>query len=341
MVEVIVMTKTLAHFHGLRDTGGRGPRSMLGRLGRLAAILACVAALPGLAEAASSKGCTGGGFRVSVPGQTVSAEGDHAIPAARLSGATQIQVIGKYVQFTIVAQSFGIQNYLFTGAANPLDMTGGRRTVVWQSKTPDHRGLVLTGNASLELDEEEFAMERSGPGLTMKIQAKDCAQGGIFQMEVERRDGTTTRFTHLLAEGAFYFDNPNFRAREGDVLPYKDTTVTVTPRINVATDLAPRLVGRDSAQVATRVAHPTCANQIRRRNATFDVVRHCGRLSQWDVASGGRMGWVTGEDAVEVAPPATDCVSDCQAQNRVRGQAVVLGFPSPVPAASRLRPALP
>ena len=48
------------------------------------------------------------------------------------------------------------------------------------------------------------------------------------------------------------------------------------------------------------------------------------------------MGGVLGEDAVEVAPPATECVEDCQAQNQVRGRFVVLGFPFPVPAASRL-----
>ena len=53
------------------------------------------------------------------------------------------------------------------------------------------------------------------------------------------------------------------------------------------------------------------------------------------------MGGVFGEDAVEVAPPATACTQNCQAQNQVRGQAVVLGFPSPVPAASRLNPRYP
>jgi len=58
----------------------------------------------------------------------------------------------------------------------------------------------------------------------------------------------------------------------------------------------------------------------------------------WDVASGGRMGFVSGEDAVEVANPPTDCVSDCQAQNQVRGRLAVLGFPFPVPAGSRLVP---
>ena len=51
------------------------------------------------------------------------------------------------------------------------------------------------------------------------------------------------------------------------------------------------------------------------------------------------MGFVSGEDAVEVANPPTDCVSDCQAQNQVRGRLTVLGFPFPVPAGSRLVPA--
>ena len=50
------------------------------------------------------------------------------------------------------------------------------------------------------------------------------------------------------------------------------------------------------------------------------------------------MGFVTGEDATEVANPPTDCVQNCQAQNRVRGRLVNLGFPFPVPAGSRLTP---
>jgi hypothetical protein len=50
------------------------------------------------------------------------------------------------------------------------------------------------------------------------------------------------------------------------------------------------------------------------------------------------MGFVTGEDAVEVANPPTTCTHQCQAQNQVRGRLVVLGFPFPVPAGSRLTP---
>ena len=53
------------------------------------------------------------------------------------------------------------------------------------------------------------------------------------------------------------------------------------------------------------------------------------------------MGGVFGEDSVEVAPPATTCTHQCGAQNQVKEQAVVLGFPFPVPAANRLTPRFP
>jgi hypothetical protein len=251
-------------------------------------------------------------------------------------------VQGRYVEFTVVSATFGIQNYTFTGAPNALDMTGGRRTIVFASKTPDHRGLALTGAVSVESSGDSLVISRTGPGLSMKIQAKDCANGGLFQMEPARADGTATQITHTLADGVFYFDNPNFRAREGDVVPYKDTTVTVTPRINFANGLSDKFVGRDSPQVATRITQG-CPNTVpapRQPGGTASV-NHCGGVSLWSVASGGRMGAVFGQDATEVAPPATTCTQNCQAQNRVGGRAVVLGFPFPVPAASRLQPRFP
>ena len=61
-------------------------------------------------------------------------------------------------------------------------------------------------------------------------------------------------------------------------------------------------------------------------------------MSVWDIASGGRMGMVTGEDAGEVANPPTTCVQNCQAQNQVRGRLATLGHPFPVPAGSLLAP---
>jgi hypothetical protein len=60
------------------------------------------------------------------------------------------------------------------------------------------------------------------------------------------------------------------------------------------------LKGKDSPQVATRVSQEEM-------------------VTVWTVTGGGRMG----EDAVEGSPPATPCVQDCQAQNRVHGSVPV------------------
>src|SRR3712207_2803080 len=165
-------------------------------------------------------------------------------------------------------------------------------------------------------------------------------------MEPERGDGTRTRIVHTLGGQSFYFDNPNFRARVGQFLgsgctnattgPPGQFCVQVSPRVNIASDAAGarNLVARDSAQVATRIDQPDCDPAGR----YVTDVDSCGRQSIWDVASGGRMGFVTGEDAVGVANPPTNCVSDCQARNQVRGRLAVLGHPFPVPAGSRLSP---
>lgn len=287
------------------------------------------------ARAASSEGCEGGGFTVlgrPSPQETT-------LPAGSLGATFSVQ--GRYVTFEVDAKTFGIRNYTMTGAPNPRDITGGMPTPVFASKMPDHRGLVLTSNVDLELEGPDLVIMRHGPGLTMKIQAKDCAQGGVFQMEVERADQTRTLFTHVLAQPAFYFDNRNFRNREGDSVPYKDTMITVGARVNFGNDTSARFVGRDSPQVADRIPHPTCTNEIRTRTGALVAVQHCGGVSQWSVASGGRMGQVMGEDSVEVAPPSTLCTHKCRAQNRVRGRAVVLGFPFPVPGADRLEPRQP
>jgi hypothetical protein len=319
------------------------------------ALLAPVLALSASpSQAASSDACQGGGFRLVnlTTGATVATsaggEVDRTIAAASF-GRGKFGVRGRYVSYDVRLSDFAVLDYTFTGAANPEDMTGGRRTPVYASKVPLHRGRVLSSGISVELDEEDLVIMRTGTGLSMKIQSKDCAQGGIFQMEPERGDGTRTRIIHTLANpgGAltpFYFDNPRFRARVGQFLGSACTSVVTGPpsrfcvqvntRTNIANNVSPRFVARDSAQVAERVDQPDC-NTAR---PVSPSVEHCGGVSVWDVASGGRMGFVSGEDAVEVANPPTDCVEDCQAQNQVRGRLAVLGFPFPVPAGSRLTP---
>jgi hypothetical protein len=297
--------------------------------------MACGMALVMMAQsamAADSAGCENGGFTV------LGKSGAQAGTVAPGSVGSVFRVQGRYVQFDVDAATFGVLNYTMTGAANPIDITGGRATPVFESKMPDHRGLALSSSVGVELSSSaDIVLTRSGPGLTMKIQAKDCANGGLFQMEVARADDGKTVFTHKLAQSAFYYDNRNFRNREGDTVAYKDTTLKVAARINFGNDYSPKFVGRDSPQFADRIAEPLCTNNIVTRTGTVAKVLHCGGVSQWSVASGGRMGQVMGEDATEVAPPATVCTHKCQAQNQTRGGATVLGSPFPVAPADRLQ----
>ena len=71
-----------------------------------------------------------------------------------------------------------------------------------------------------------------------------------------------------------------------------------TTKLNVGNGAG--YVAKDSAQVATRLSQTDTT-------------------SVWQITSGGRMGFVTGEDAVELSAGSSNCVQDCQAQNRVRG----------------------
>jgi hypothetical protein len=298
------------------------------------------------AVAASSAGCDGGGF--SVLG--LSGSGKAIVPASRLGESFLVK--GKYVEFSVDSATFAVRDWTLTGAPNPLDLTGGTRTVVFASKVPHHKGLALTNDVSVEIARESLVIQRTGKGLSMKIQAKDCASGGVFQAEPVRADGAATVFTHVLADGVFYFDNPSVRDRLGENIPCSgilpdgtpvvcnganpDGTVTVTARVNFAGDVSERFVGRDSPQAATRIA-VGCPNSIPNPFHPGDV-NHCGGVSHWRVASGGRMGQVMGEDATEIAPAAKVCTAGCTAQNRVNGMAVVVGFPFPVPDPVRLQP---
>lgn len=291
----------------------------------LALSLLGAALISGEAEAASSRFCEGGGWILTQQGNTM-------------------LVRGRHVRFDVDVRTMGVRNWTLTGAPNPGRLVE-EPTMIFSEKTPLH-GAVLTQTERLRNDRGDLVFTRTNGDVTVKIQAKDCAQGGVFQMEIERDDAPGTRVRHVLAPETFYFDNPNFRAREGDVVTFTNRAgetqnITITPRINFASDTSDLLVGRDSPQAATRVAHPTCANSIPKRDGSLALVQHCGALTEWDVLSGGRMGQVMGEDSTEVAPPATFCTEDCQAQNQVGGGALVLGHPSPVPDAFRLQPRTP
>jgi hypothetical protein len=295
------------------------------------------------ANAANSNGCEGGGF--AILGHT--AQGKLEVPVSQLGA--RFAVKGKYVEFEVDPVNMAVYNYTMTGAANKLDITGGVRTPVFASKVADLGGVPLTGTMTLQLvSDGSFTMARGDSGVTITLTGKDCAQGGIFQMETERADGATTLVTHTLATSTtnanltpFYFDNRNFRAREGDVVPFADSTITITARTNIGNDFSSKFVLRDSVQDATRRAESTCVNSIINRFGQPVTVKQCGAVTRFDVLSGGRLGQVMGEDGTEVAPAAAACASHCKAADQVKGAALTLGFPFPVSVADRFQPRLP
>jgi hypothetical protein len=96
--------------------------------------------------------------------------------------------------------------------------------------------------------------------------------------------GAPVTATHTLAANMFYFVNP------------------YTGKVNFGD--GSRFRGKDSPQVATKLSQTD-------------------RVTTWQIASGGRMGQVLGEDAVELSAGASSCVTDCQAQNQIRGSVPV------------------
>jgi len=129
------------------------------------------------------------------------------------------------------------------------------RHPVQESKVPLH-GKTLTSPVSLQISNESVVLERSSGGQDMKIQAKDCQQGGLFQMEPE--PGTRERNT--LGSDFSYTSQPPGEER----LCFTNG----------------HFPGYDSPELAT-------------------ILSHTDRVATWRVASGGRIGMVIGEDAVE------------------------------------------
>ncbi len=197
---------------------------------------------------------------------------------------------GKHNGFDIRTADLGVYDYTLTGAPDTQRMVT-KPTVVFASKVPSLTAAQLAGArlSSLEVrDDTLVAIFATGAG-KLKVQAKDGAQGGIFQMETEFAQPVT--FTHTLGAGLFYFTNPyTGKINFGDG----------TPAVTSGSGAHQMLLGKDSPQVATKTS----------QTAT---------TTTWTVQPGGRMGGVLGEDAVELSQGATNCTSQCQAQNQIRG----------------------
>jgi hypothetical protein len=169
-------------------------------------LLVCLAVLSSVsAPAEAAKGGTCEQFSVSTGGKTYSGDQKLTIPANQV-GST-IQVRGTYIHFNVRSSDFAVFNYRHTGADSPRPdknlPIGPAGVTIFQSKIPLH-GKTLTSPVSLEISQESLVLERNGGGQDMKIQAKDCQQGGLFQMEPE--PGTRERNT--LGDAFVYTNQP-------------------------------------------------------------------------------------------------------------------------------------
>lgn len=214
-----------------------------------------LATLPPAAEAA--KGGTCAAFSVTTGGTTYRGDQDRTIPADRIGD--RIRVDGRYIEFGVRTRDFAVLDYRHTGLDSPDPdrnlPIGPAGTTIFESKVPLH-GKTLTSPVSLSLNNEGVVLERSGGGQDIKIQAKDCQQGGLFQMEPE--PGTRERNTL----------GPDF------------TYTTQPPGEERLCFTNGRFSGYDSPEFAT-------------------LLSNTEKVATWRVASGGRIGMVIGEDAVE------------------------------------------
>ena len=240
-----------------------------------------------------------GDFAVTVNGRTTNPAAGREARLRDVTPTGPIAVRGQHVTFTIDPATLGVHDYTLTGAPDPQRMVTGP-TVVFASKVPQLTAAQLRGVriGELRLRDGVLVAEFTTAAGKLKVQAKDAPQGGIFQMEQEF--GAPVEYVHTLGAGLFYFVNE------------------YTGKINFGNGVSgdathQMLLGKDSPQVATKLYQD-------------------GTTTRWSVASGGRMGGVLGEDAIELSAGATNCTSDCQARNQIRGSVPVPPEPvSPTP----------
>lgn len=276
----------------------RSPRSFR-RIARGALVAATITATAlvgatALAAPASAKPSAGGGdYAVTVNGTTYNPAAGKDVKLKDLAVTGSITVKGLNNTFRIDPSTLGVYDYTLTGAPDALRMVTSP-TVVFASKvptlTPAQIGKVTI--KELQVQDDTLVVTFNAAGGKLKIQAKDGAQGGIFQMEPEF--ATSVELVHTLGPGLFYFVNQytgkiNF-----------GNGVDAVSASQSATGFHQMLLGKDSPQVATKTLQT-------------------GTVTKWLVTSGGRLGGVLGEDAVELSQGATNCTSQCQAQNQIHG----------------------
>lgn len=256
----------------------------------LAAALVAASGLLFPAAAQAKTTSTGGDYAVTVNGTTYNPAPGKDAKLRDLTVSGKITVSGKNNRFTIDPATLGVYDYTLTGAADTQRMVTSP-TVVFASKVPTLTAAQRAGTrlSSLEVRDDTLVAIFTTAGGKLKIQAKDGAQGGIFQMEPEFT--APVELVHTLGPGLFYFVNQ---------YTGKINFGNGVDAVASGPDAHQMLLGKDSPQVATKTY----------QDAT---------VTKWTVTSGGRLGGVLGEDAIELSAGATNCTSQCQAQNRING----------------------
>jgi hypothetical protein len=153
-------------------------------LGTLGLVLMAISLMSVPAHA----GKTCSAFSVTIGTKVFSGKQTILVPAAKVNNQIA-HVKGRFADFFVDMNSFTVLNYTLNG------------TKVYDSKTPSVPGQ-LNSPLFLKLNNEQLVLQRSGSGQDqdLKVQAKDCDNGGAFQLESD----SAGQQTNQLATGISY-----------------------------------------------------------------------------------------------------------------------------------------
>jgi len=191
----------------------------------VAAVVAGSLALSAGPASASGKTSAGGDYRVTIGSTTYDPAPGKSVKVSGIVPSGRIAVRGVNNGFDIDVATLGVYDYTLTGAPDTQRMVT-KPTVVFASKVPTLTAAQLAGATitRLEVKDDTLVVLFSSAGGTFKIQAKDGAQGGIFQMESEF--GAPVEFTHTLGAGLCSTSPTSTRARS-----ISATASTPSPRV--------------------------------------------------------------------------------------------------------------
>jgi hypothetical protein len=125
---------------------------------------------------------------VTIGSKVFSGKQTTLVPAARVNNQIA-HVKGKFADFFVDMNTFTVLNYTLNGTKD------------YDSKTPTGTS-ALNSPLFLNLNNEQLVLQRSGSGQdqSLKVQAKDCDNGGTFQLESD----SVGQQTNQLSTGTNY-----------------------------------------------------------------------------------------------------------------------------------------